>query len=74
MSSAIWRQHFTFNKYSQIAARALRQSLNEAERVQAERRGLTVVRYQSWEDGKGGEQVYLNPPEQKKDVTKSAAV
>ena len=46
-----------FNKYSQIAARAVRQSLNETERVAAERRGLTDVRYQKWEAGKGGEQV-----------------
>lgn len=48
---------FRFNKYSQIASRALRQSLKESERVQAERRGLTSVRYQNWENGQGGEQV-----------------
>ncbi|KAF8516929.1 mitochondrial ATP synthase epsilon chain-domain-containing protein, partial [Hysterangium stoloniferum] len=47
----------SFNKYSQIAARALRQSLKEGERLQAERRGITLVRYQNWENGKGGEQV-----------------
>lgn len=35
----------------------MRQSLNETERVAAERRGLTDVRYQKWESGKGGEQV-----------------
>ncbi|KAF8584121.1 hypothetical protein K439DRAFT_1294356, partial [Ramaria rubella] len=50
-------QRFRFNKYSQIAARALRQSLKEEYRVQAEKRGLTSVRYQNWENGKGGEQV-----------------
>ncbi|KAF8495384.1 mitochondrial ATP synthase epsilon chain-domain-containing protein, partial [Gautieria morchelliformis] len=54
--SAFWRSHFSFNRYSQIAARALRQSLKEGERVQAEKRGLTSVRYQNWESGKGGEQ------------------
>jgi len=73
MSSAVWRQYFTFNKYSQITARAVRQSLKENERVTAEKRGLTALRYQNWEDGKGGEQVYLYPQEEKA-VKKSAAV
>ena len=48
---------FRFNKYSQIAARALRNSLKEGERVKAERRGMTALRYQHWENGQGGEQV-----------------
>ncbi|KAI0310264.1 mitochondrial ATP synthase epsilon chain-domain-containing protein [Amylostereum chailletii] len=66
--SATWRQFFTYNKYTQIAARAVRQSLNEAERVAAEKRGLTALRYQHWEKGQGGEQVrppfpfFLPPP------------
>ncbi|KAL5490240.1 hypothetical protein ACEPAI_5073 [Sanghuangporus weigelae] len=64
MSSAVWRQHFSFNKYSQICARAVRSSLKEAERVNAEKRGLSALRFQKWEDGKGGEQVYLNPPDE----------
>ncbi|KAH8117274.1 mitochondrial ATP synthase epsilon chain-domain-containing protein [Phellopilus nigrolimitatus] len=63
MSSAVWRQHFTFNKYSQITARAVRQSLKESERVKAEKHGVTALRYQNWENGKGGEQVLLNSPE-----------
>jgi F-type H+-transporting ATPase subunit epsilon len=46
-----------YNKYTQIAARAVRQSLKENERVTAEKRGLTSLRYQHWEGGKGGEQV-----------------
>lgn len=52
-------EHFfhSFNKYSQITARAVRQSLKESERVKAEKHGLTAVRYQHWENGKGGEQV-----------------
>ncbi|EJD05767.1 uncharacterized protein FOMMEDRAFT_78106 [Fomitiporia mediterranea MF3/22] len=57
MSAATWRQHFSFNKYSQIAARALRSSLKESERVKAEKYGLTALRFQKWENGKGGEQV-----------------
>jgi F-type H+-transporting ATPase subunit epsilon len=47
----------SYNKYTQIAARAVRQSLREEERVAAEKRGTTALRYQHWEDGKGGEQV-----------------
>lgn len=49
----------SFNKYSQIAARALRQSLKETERVAAEKRGSTILRYQQWKDGQGGQQVRL---------------
>jgi len=62
MSSATWRQFFSFNKYSQITASALRRSLNETERLAAERRGVTTVRYQVWEDGKAGQQVPFNSP------------
>ncbi|KAG9018656.1 hypothetical protein FRB90_010856 [Tulasnella sp. 427] len=62
MSGAIWRQHFTFNKYSQIAARAVRQSLVEAERLKADKRGSTVLKYQKWENGQGGTQVPFNQP------------
>ncbi|KAG8934228.1 hypothetical protein FRC01_004308 [Tulasnella sp. 417] len=64
MSGAIWRQHFTFNKYSQIAARAVRQSLVEAERLKAEKRGDTALKYQKWENGQGGQQVHFNPPKE----------
>jgi F-type H+-transporting ATPase subunit epsilon len=52
---------YRYNKYTQIAARAVRQSLKENERVAAEKRGLSSVRYQHWEDGKGGEQVAFPP-------------
>lgn len=46
-----------YNKYTQICAQAVRQSLKETERLAAEKRGLTSLRYQHWEGGKGGEQV-----------------
>ena len=46
-----------FNKYSQICARAVRHSLKEGERVKAEKRGLTALRYQHWANGQGGEHV-----------------
>ncbi|KAI0056432.1 hypothetical protein BV25DRAFT_1920979 [Artomyces pyxidatus] len=74
MSAATWRQFFTYNKYTQIAARAVRQSLNETERVAAEKRGLTALKYQHWENGQGGEQVFLNPPEDDAKPGKSKAV
>ena len=51
---------FRYNKYAQITARALRASLKEEERVVAEKRGLTSVRYQEWKNGVGGEQVCLS--------------
>ncbi|EGN95855.1 hypothetical protein SERLA73DRAFT_142812 [Serpula lacrymans var. lacrymans S7.3] len=73
MSSATWRSVFTYNKYAQITARAVRQSLKETERLQAERRGVTALRYQKWENGTGGTQVLLNP-EEAKAPQKSAAV
>ncbi|KDR69278.1 hypothetical protein GALMADRAFT_230781 [Galerina marginata CBS 339.88] len=54
-----WRSLFTYNKYAQITARALRASLKEEERVIAEKRGLTSTRYQKWENGVGGQQVLV---------------
>ncbi|KAI0647497.1 mitochondrial ATP synthase epsilon chain-domain-containing protein [Trametes meyenii] len=74
MSSATWRNVFTYNKYTQIAARALRSSLKEEERVAAEKRGLTILRYQRWENGQGGQQTYLVPPVESDAPKKSAAV
>lgn len=53
---------FRYNKYAQITARALRASLKEEERVVAEKRGLTSVRYQKWENGVGGQQVRRSFP------------
>ncbi|KAL9715544.1 hypothetical protein Ac2012v2_002204 [Leucoagaricus gongylophorus] len=50
MASA-WRAHVTFNKYAQVAARALRSSLKEEQRLAAEKRGTTSLRYQQWENG-----------------------
>ncbi|THH29832.1 hypothetical protein EUX98_g4340 [Antrodiella citrinella] len=64
--SSIWRGSITYNKYSQIAARALRQSLQEEHRVAAEKHGLTILRYQKWENGVGGQQVLLNKPVEEK--------
>ncbi|KAG8218001.1 mitochondrial ATP synthase epsilon chain-domain-containing protein [Butyriboletus roseoflavus] len=63
--STTWRGVFTYNKYAQITARAVRQSMKETERVGAEKRGVTALRYQKWEDGLGGQQVFLNPEQDK---------
>jgi len=72
MSSATWRNVFTYNKYTQITARALRQSLKEEQRVAAEKRGLTILRYQEWKNGQGGQQVHLNPPVEDKPKASAA--
>jgi len=50
----------SFNRYAQVAARALRSSLKEEQRLAAEKRGTTSLRYQQWENGQGGPQVCLS--------------
>jgi len=47
----------SYNKYAQITARAVRNAFKEDQRVLAEKRGLTSVKYQKWENGTGGPQV-----------------
>lgn len=47
----------SYNKYAQITANALRASLKEDLRVAGEKRGVTALRYQKWENGVGGTQV-----------------
>ncbi|WVQ84144.1 hypothetical protein IAT38_006291 [Cryptococcus sp. DSM 104549] len=63
--SSTWREFMSWNKYTQIASRALRQALSEGDRVAAEKRAAIGVRYQLWENGKGGEQTYVVPPKEK---------
>ncbi|KAJ7057980.1 mitochondrial ATP synthase epsilon chain-domain-containing protein [Mycena amicta] len=72
--SATWRSVFTYNKYTQITARAVRNSLQETHQLAAEKRGLTLLRYQKWEDGVGGNQTTLMPELAPKDPKKSKAV
>ena len=48
----------SYNKFAQITARAMRASLKDDHRVAAERRGVTSLRYQQWENGLGGQQVW----------------
>ena len=47
----------SYNKFAQITARAVRASLKEDHRLAAEKRGLTSLRFQQWENGLGGQQV-----------------
>ncbi|KXN87185.1 hypothetical protein AN958_09111 [Leucoagaricus sp. SymC.cos] len=56
----------SYNKYAQVAARAVRASLKEEQRLAAEKRGLTSLRYQQWENGKGGPQIVLAEEEASK--------
>ncbi|PWN25254.1 hypothetical protein BDZ90DRAFT_234451 [Jaminaea rosea] len=59
MTQAAWRQFFSYNRYTAICGRATRSALKESERVKAERRGETSLRYQEWKDGKAGEQTSI---------------
>ena len=54
-----WRNVFTYNRYSGIAARAVRRALKENKRLDAERRNQATVRVSRWKDGVQGEQVRL---------------
>ncbi|KAF8065353.1 mitochondrial ATP synthase epsilon chain-domain-containing protein [Lyophyllum atratum] len=55
-----WRTLFSYNRYSQITARAVRQSFKDEERLAAERRGQTALRFQRWENGVGSAQITLS--------------
>jgi len=52
----------SYNKYAQITARAVRNAFKEEQRVLAEKRGVTNVKYQKWENGTGGPQVCVSLP------------
>ncbi|KAF8737257.1 hypothetical protein AX14_013196 [Amanita brunnescens Koide BX004] len=65
--SSSWRNIFTYNKFAQITARAVRASLKEDHRLAAEKRGLTSLRFQQWENGLGGQQVFLSEVEKNGD-------
>ncbi|KAA8913300.1 mitochondrial ATP synthase epsilon chain-domain-containing protein [Sphaerosporella brunnea] len=56
MLASSWKAAgFTYNKYLQIAARAIRKSLKEEARLKAEKRGPLELKYVKWENGKQGE-------------------
>lgn len=54
---AVWLTCNRYSKYTSVAARAVRNSLKETERVAAERRSLQELRYQKWHNGEASEQV-----------------
>jgi F-type H+-transporting ATPase subunit epsilon len=54
-----WRNVFTYNRYSAIAARTIRRALKEDKRLEAERRNESTVRVSKWKDGVQGEQKQL---------------
>ncbi|KAH7341589.1 hypothetical protein B0J17DRAFT_647182 [Rhizoctonia solani] len=73
-TAAAWRAHFTYNRFSLIAGRALARSLKEDARITAEKRGLSSLKYQNWESGKASESKWINPPKDADEIPKSAAV
>ncbi|KAG8715889.1 hypothetical protein FRC08_010064 [Ceratobasidium sp. 394] len=74
MSAAAWRAHFSYNAYSLIAGRALARSLNESARVAVEKRGLSALKFQTWEAGKASDSQWIDPPKDADAPPKSAAV
>lgn len=48
----LWSSFFcSYNKYSQVAARAVRSALKEPERIKADKRALVTLKKQIWEKG-----------------------
>ncbi|RAL15297.1 ATP synthase subunit epsilon family protein [Aspergillus homomorphus CBS 101889] len=45
----------SYNRYLAVAARAVRRSLKDGPRANAERRGQMDLRFAKWENGKQGE-------------------
>ncbi|KAG5288078.1 mitochondrial ATP synthase epsilon chain domain-containing protein [Histoplasma ohiense] len=45
----------TYNRYLAVSARAVRRSLKEAPRAQAERREEMDLKFSQWQNGKQGE-------------------
>lgn len=45
----------TYNKYLSVAARVVRRSLKDEQRLAAERRGEMELRFAKWNNGKQGE-------------------
>ncbi|KAB8231857.1 hypothetical protein ETB97_002613 [Aspergillus alliaceus] len=53
---AYWKAAgLTYNRYLAVAARAVRRSLKENARLNAERRGQMDLRFAKWENGKQGD-------------------
>ncbi|KAH7073634.1 mitochondrial ATP synthase epsilon chain-domain-containing protein [Paraphoma chrysanthemicola] len=50
----------TYNRYIAVASRVVRRSLKEDQRIIAERRGQSELRFAKWENGKQSEVKDLN--------------
>lgn len=49
-----------YSKYTQVAARAVRQALKEPERAKADRRAFQALRYQEWKNGEPSDHVCVD--------------
>ncbi|EEA23233.1 hypothetical protein TMatcc_002092 [Talaromyces marneffei ATCC 18224] len=57
---AAWKAAgLTYNKYLAVASRAVRRSLKDTQRLDAERRGQSDLKFAKWESGKQGEVKHL---------------
>ncbi|KAH8553587.1 mitochondrial ATP synthase epsilon chain-domain-containing protein [Umbelopsis sp. PMI_123] len=52
----------SYLKYSQICARAVRNSLKDDIRAAAQRRDVNGLKVSKWQNGKAGEQKFIVPP------------
>ena len=50
-NSIHWLMIYSYNRYLAVAARVVRRSLKEGERLKAERRGEMELRFAKWEVG-----------------------
>ncbi|KAH6642586.1 mitochondrial ATP synthase epsilon chain-domain-containing protein [Boeremia exigua] len=59
--SATWKvAGLSYNRYISVASRVVRRSLKEEQRIAAERRGVSELRFAKWENGKQGDVKELN--------------
>jgi F-type H+-transporting ATPase subunit epsilon len=55
-----WSNRCSYNKYTQVAARAVRSALKEPERIKAEKRAEVTLKKQTWSKGEPSESVSLS--------------
>ncbi|CAH7667875.1 hypothetical protein BY996DRAFT_6694143 [Phakopsora pachyrhizi] len=67
-----WRAHFGYNKYLSITSRATQRALKDDFKSKIESRSSSNLRYQTWEAGKPGEQVWIKAQEDQ-DANKSSS-
>ncbi|CED83803.1 mitochondrial atp epsilon chain [Phaffia rhodozyma] len=67
-----WRSVMTYNRYTSVAARAIRSGLKEAERVKADKRANVTLKKQIWTKGEPSESVVVDVSAPLKSASKSA--